>query len=134
MSYIGLDISKKRIGISIGVINDNNKTIITPYKTIENFTNSQIIIKTINNLKKDYKPISFIIGLPSSKYDNYKFIKNFVHKYREYLKPFIFVNEDYSTFLVNTLYKDNLIKDNLIKLQDDLAASIILERYFSHKN
>jgi RNase H-fold protein (predicted Holliday junction resolvase) len=127
MSYIGLDISKKRIGISIGYINNNKQTIITPYKTIEKL-NNQIIISIIEKLKRDYKPDNFIIGIPSSKYDNYKFIKNFVHKYREHLKPFIFINEDYSTFLVSNFCKN---KDNLLKLQDDLCASVILERYFS---
>lgn len=129
--YIGLDISKKRIGISIGYINDNNKSIITPYKTIENYYND-LLVKTIKNLKRDYKPKSFIIGIPSSKYANYKFVKDFVHKYRDFLKPFIFVNEDYSTFLVTNAFKNH--KDNLLKLQDDLCASVILERYFSSIN
>lgn len=120
--YIGLDISKKRIGISIGVINENNEPIVTPYKIFEN---NHLVINIIKDLKEKFKPKDFVIGLPSPVYENYKFIKTFVHKYREHLKPFTFINEDYSSFLVNS---------NNFETKDDLAAVIILERYFKLQN
>jgi RNase H-fold protein (predicted Holliday junction resolvase) len=99
IKIIGLDISRKRIGMSIGIYQNNNH-IITPFNVLEEYSDF-MVIETLKKLKKDYSPNNFVIGLPSKSYENAKFIKHFVHKYREYLKPFIYQNEDYTTFLSN---------------------------------
>jgi RNase H-fold protein (predicted Holliday junction resolvase) len=135
IKIIGLDISKRRIGISIGIQQNNNNKII-PLKVIEEYSDF-IVIETLKKLKKDYSPNNFVIGLPSKSYENAKFIKHFVHKYREYLKPFIYQNEDYTTFLSN-LDNSNDNINNKKKYQpnrnlqnDHISASIILERFFN---
>ena len=126
--YIGLDISKNRIGVSVGYVSTNKVPIVTPYKLIENYLFKPYLVKELfTNLKKNFKINHFIIGLPSSKYENYKFIKNFVHKYRIYLKPFIFINEDYSSFSIEHVNNKNIIFKHNQK--DDFVSSIILEKY-----
>lgn len=130
IKIIGLDISRKRIGMSIGIYQNNNH-IITPFNVLEEYSDF-MVIETLKKLKKDYNPNNFVIGLPSKSYENAKFIKHFVHKYREYLKPFIYQNEDYTTFLSNLNNLDNnKNKKYSEKKNDDLAASIILERFFN---
>lgn len=110
--YCGLDISKYRIGIAIGT-----PKLILPLKIIT----PEGFLTEINKIKQQYKTMTFVVGLPHPKYHNYKFIKNFTHKYRVLLKPFIFQDEGYSSILATDTNKI---------IHDDIAACVILESFF----
>ena len=57
---IGLDLGSKRIGVSIC---DERQSIATPFKTI-NKTNTNQLIKELNNLVNEYNIRGIIIGNP----------------------------------------------------------------------
>jgi len=57
---IGLDLGSKRIGVSIC---DDKQSIATPFKTI-NKTNTNLLIKELNDLVNEYNIKGIIIGNP----------------------------------------------------------------------
>lgn len=110
--FCALDISKLRIGIALGY-----PQLITPLKIIKCEDFKEELLK----IKKQYKNVQFVIGLPHPRYNNFKFIKDFTHRYKELLKPFFFQEEDYSSILAT---------DNKNQVHDDIAACVILESFF----
>jgi RNase H-fold protein (predicted Holliday junction resolvase) len=123
MKFYGLDISKRRVGVSIGHIYENNK-IILPYKVID----SESFEKFIEKIRLTNKNIIFIIGLPNRRYENFVRVKHFTHKYRSILNPFYFQDEEFSTLSIENDFDKYSNKPN-----DDLAASVILENFFKNK-
>lgn len=109
--FCGLDISKYKTGIALG-----KENVILPFKIVA----TEVLIKEINTIKNVYGFLKFVIGIPNKKYNNFKFIKDFTHKYRNFLKPFFFQNEDYTS---------SFAKDEKNIIHDDISACIILEDF-----
>lgn len=124
MNFCGIDISKKHIGFSIYY---HNTLICSPLCVIKN--KDEIFIKKINDIKNFYKNPFFVIGLPEKNlhFINYKFIKDFTHKFRNLLYPFDFMNENYTTHLS---YKFNIDDQDRM---DDIASSLFLKDYLIEK-
>lgn len=135
MELCGLDISKRRVGVSLAHVyfDHNNKyilnKIIIPYKVIDLTANHHSFTQLIGELKKRYNNIRFIIGLPNRRYENFVKVKHFTHKYRDLLQPFVFQDEEFSTLII-----ENDMDKRLKKHNDDLAASVILENFLKNKN
>lgn len=115
MRIAGLDISKNRMGIAFS--DDEGRFVA------HSFSFQTKNLQQLSNLYKEFQPSLSVVGLPGWG-KNRDFILLFCHTNRNLLKPFIFIDESYSTILTEYFNK-NMDKD-------ECSARIFV--YFALKN
>ncbi len=128
---MGLDVGKKRIGVSIS---DGTWTIANPLETIQRIT----FISVLESLKKKIKDLSIvgiIIGLPlhmnGTQGKSAQSVRHFVYNLmKEIPLPTLLWDERLSTFAAeSSLLEANLSRFKRDPLKDKVAAAIILQSF-----
>lgn len=129
MRIMSLDISKRNIGIAIS---DQDGKFVCFHTSITQ-TNKQESIKLIGDMVNQYAVCLTVVGLPIPLYGQYNqnlfYVKNYAHCLRDIIKPYIFIDEKFTTSQAEQIKKQNNTKTSL----DAIAAAVILQRALDHK-
>ena len=136
--YLGLDIGKKTLGVAIS---DPLKIIAQPIKVLTyEFEDQENLINLILQLLKDYQVSKIICGVPknmdNSLSNTTKYVLKVINKLKkEVLIPVIEIDERLtSKSATKILVQGNFKKSNRKKLNDQIAASLILQTYLDSLN
>ncbi len=135
MKIMGLDFGKARIGIALS---DIMGFLASPYTTL-NRTTEENDLKFLDNIIKEYKIETVVMGYPfemsGNKGETCKAVEDFAEKLKNFCGVnIVFVDERLSSVEAEEQLKET-IKDwkQRKKLLDQVAASIILQTYLDSK-
>lgn len=132
---ISVDWGERRIGLAIS---DSKGKISFPHKTIDVTAKktTQDIINDIDDIIKEFKIKTILIGLPHTNKKSQKKIKNFTINLRKNtVLPVIFWDESFSTVEAqNMLISSQRHTKKHKKRIDALAASIFLQEFLNYLN
>lgn len=127
---IALDVGTKRIGIATC---DATRLLTSPRQIL----NRQSNLKDFEKIKKfiiENESVAIVIGLPIDSPDTMKFIIKFAENFDEFLEkkfPIFLFDERLSSFEAKEFHTSPLSRKKN-KFVDDIAASLILERFLNH--
>ncbi len=127
---IALDVGTKRIGIATC---DATRLLSSPRQIL----NRQSNLKDFEKIKKfiiENESVAIVIGLPIDSPDTMKFIIKFAENFDEFLEkkfPIFLFDERLSSFEAKEFHASPLSRKKN-KFVDDIAASLILERFLNH--
>ncbi|MGN1208169.1 MAG: Holliday junction resolvase RuvX [Christensenellales bacterium] len=135
MKIMGLDFGKARIGIALS---DIMGFLASPYSTLNRTTEIEDL-KFLDNIIKQYKIETVVMGYPFEMSGNRgeiaKAVEDFAEKLKEYSDvKIVFVDERLSSVEAEEQLKET-VKDwkTRKKLLDQVSASIILQTYLDSK-
>ena len=132
MRYLGLDLGRRRLGVSIS---DPNGIIASAYKVIEHNEEYEKLVEDIKKIVSDEKIEKIVLGLPKNMNNTIGPKGELSYKFKEMLeekidKEVILVDERLTTKeATDVLIKGNTSRKKRKKVVDSLAATIILQSY-----
>ncbi len=131
--YLGVDIGRKTLGVAIS---DPLKIIAQPLQVLNyELNNQKNLIELIQKLIKKHNITKIIYGLPKnmdgSESLTTKYVLECIDLAKKIIKvPFIAIDERWSSIAASKiLVKGNFQKHKRKKLNDQIAASLILQTY-----
>ena len=128
---MAFDFGTARIGVAVGntlLKIPHPLSIITGHNKFDKFAK-------IGKLIDEWRPSQLVVGIPENNEDKQQFIA-IINKFGNRLKhnfhlPLSFVNEDYSSAIASDMLVQQKIRGiKQKKMVDEVAACLILQRYF----
>lgn len=143
MSYISLDVGKKRIGVAIGSIIAQELTTLVLKEPAKSFVDckegSMQAILPIQKLINDNRVEKLIVGHPinddGTDSEMSQAIEKFCQKIKENIDiPIIFVDETLTSFVAEEMLKEEGLSIKEAKLRvDQAAAKLILQQFIEEE-
>ncbi len=135
MTYLGLDLGTKTLGIS-----KSNGVIATPYKTIRHDNDYNFLIQELTKIIDEFKPQKLILGNPKNMNNTISEMGKIVLDFKAQLeKKFSLevILEDER--LTSKISNDVLIEHDISRKKrkavvDNLASVVILQSYLDRKD
>lgn len=130
MKYLGIDYGKSKIGLAIG---DDQTKLASPFKVIQEKDEHQALSQIVSICDQEGIE-ALVVGIPKTMQgqpaEQMKDIEHFIADLKELTKlPIVTENEALSSAAAQELLKGNA----KTKIEDDVAAMVILQGYFDRK-
>lgn len=135
MTYIGLDLGTKTLGIS-----KSNGIIATNYKTIRHDENYDYLISELKKIITDEHIDKIILGYPKNMNntlsDMTRIVLDFKKKIEDNLKIEVILEDERLTSKISNdvLIKGDIRREKRKKVVDGVASVVILQGYLDRRN
>jgi len=135
MTYLGLDLGTKTLGIS-----KSNGVIASFYKTLRHNEDYDYLIKELEKIIEDEKVDKIILGYPknmnNTESDMTRIVLEFKKKIETKLNIEVELEDERLTSVIsnNLLIKGNVSRIKRKKVVDGVASVVILESYLDRRN